>query len=123
MCVEEQRRACEMVGVQDLTILNLPDRLLEATPARVPNIAREIRRFQPQAVMCTSWELEEDVVYLLDASVSYGENEVLHDVTWRLAPGERTGIPGVNGGSVGARKTSKSCTKNSRHMTNAFMRG
>lgn len=41
--------------------------------------------------------LGKDVVDLLDVSVSYGENEVLHDVTWRLAPGERTGILGANG--------------------------
>jgi ABC-type multidrug transport system ATPase subunit len=30
-------------------------------------------------------------------SVSYGDTEVLRDVTWRIAPGERTGILGVNG--------------------------
>jgi len=41
--------------------------------------------------------LGKDVVDLLDASVSYGEREVLHRVEWRLAPGERTGILGVNG--------------------------
>src|SRR5690606_8366976 len=29
--------------------------------------------------------------------VSFGEKEVLRNVTWRLAPGERTGILGVNG--------------------------
>jgi ATPase subunit of ABC transporter with duplicated ATPase domains len=45
--------------------------------------------------------LGKDVVDLLDVSVSYptkqGELEVLCDVTWRIAPGERTGIVGVNG--------------------------
>jgi len=41
--------------------------------------------------------LGKDVVDLLDASVSYGEREVLRDVEWRIAPGERTGILGVNG--------------------------
>lgn len=41
--------------------------------------------------------LGRDVVDLLDAGVSYGENEVLRDVEWRIAPGERTGILGVNG--------------------------
>src|SRR5690554_5701130 len=41
--------------------------------------------------------LGKDVVDLLDAGVSYGENEVLRDVEWRIAPGERTGILGVNG--------------------------
>ena len=47
--------------------------------------------------------LGKDVVDLLDAGVTYpaGEatpaREVLRDVTWRIAPGERTGILGVNG--------------------------
>jgi ATPase subunit of ABC transporter with duplicated ATPase domains len=41
--------------------------------------------------------LGKDVVDLEDVSVSYGEKQVLRDVTWRIAPGERTGILGVNG--------------------------
>jgi ATPase subunit of ABC transporter with duplicated ATPase domains len=41
--------------------------------------------------------LGKDVVDLLDVSVSYGSNEVLKDVTWLIAPGERAGILGVNG--------------------------
>lgn len=49
--------------------------------------------------------LGKDVVDLLDVSVTYpatgpglkGEKHVLKDVTWRIAPGERTGIMGVNG--------------------------
>lgn len=41
--------------------------------------------------------LGKDVVDLEDASVSYGENQVLRGVTWRIAPGERTGILGANG--------------------------
>jgi len=41
--------------------------------------------------------LGKDVVDLEDVSVSYGEKHVLKDVTWRIAPGERTGILGVNG--------------------------
>lgn len=41
--------------------------------------------------------LGKDVVDLLDVSVSFGELEVFRDVTWRLAPGERTGVLGVNG--------------------------
>ncbi len=42
-----------------------------------------------------------DVVSLLGCSVTYGAgseaNEVLRDVTWRIGPGERTGILGENG--------------------------
>ncbi len=41
--------------------------------------------------------LGKDVVDLLDVSVSYGEKQILKDVEWRIAPGERTGILGVNG--------------------------
>ena len=41
--------------------------------------------------------LGKDVVDIEDVSVSYGEKDVLDDVTWRLAPGERTGILGANG--------------------------
>jgi len=47
--------------------------------------------------------LGKDVVDLLAASVSYPDpdtgdaREVLHEVEWRIAPGERTGILGVNG--------------------------
>src|SRR5690606_25648348 len=41
--------------------------------------------------------LGKDVIDLENVSVSFGERDVLRDVTWRLAPGERTGILGVNG--------------------------
>ncbi|WP_449280385.1 ABC-F family ATP-binding cassette domain-containing protein [Leucobacter sp.] len=41
--------------------------------------------------------LGKDVVDIEDASVRFGEHEVLREVTWRLAPGERTGILGANG--------------------------
>jgi ATPase subunit of ABC transporter with duplicated ATPase domains len=47
--------------------------------------------------------LGKDVVDLENISVTYedsitgGTKEVLKDVTWRIAPGERTGILGVNG--------------------------
>jgi len=41
--------------------------------------------------------LGKDVVDLLDAGVSFDGREVLHDVEWRIAPGERTAILGANG--------------------------
>ena len=41
--------------------------------------------------------LGKDVVDLEDASFSYGPAPVLREVTWRIAPGERTGILGANG--------------------------
>jgi len=41
--------------------------------------------------------LGKDVVDIVDVSVSYENKEVLKDITWLIAPGERTGILGVNG--------------------------
>lgn len=41
--------------------------------------------------------LGKDVIDLLDVSVSFDGREVLRDVEWRTAPGERTGILGANG--------------------------
>lgn len=41
--------------------------------------------------------LGKEVVDLEDAGVRYDDHEVLLDVTWRIAPGERTGIVGANG--------------------------
>ena len=44
-----------------------------------------------------SARLGKDVVDLIDVSVSYGDTQVLRDVTWLIGPGERSGILGVNG--------------------------
>ncbi|MDN6528022.1 MAG: ATP-binding cassette domain-containing protein, partial [Brevibacterium sp.] len=41
--------------------------------------------------------LGKDVVDLLDVSLSFGDQQILDNVTWRIAPGERTGILGPNG--------------------------
>ena len=41
--------------------------------------------------------LGKDVIDIEDASVAFDGREVLSGVTWRLAPGERTGILGANG--------------------------
>ncbi len=41
--------------------------------------------------------LGKDVVDIENVSVSFGDREVLRNVTWRIAPGERTGILGANG--------------------------
>jgi ATPase subunit of ABC transporter with duplicated ATPase domains len=41
--------------------------------------------------------LGKDVVDLIDVGVEYPPKTVLHDIEWRIAPGERTGILGVNG--------------------------
>jgi len=41
--------------------------------------------------------LGKDVIDVLDAGVSFGDREILKNVTWRIGPGERTGILGANG--------------------------
>jgi ATPase subunit of ABC transporter with duplicated ATPase domains len=41
--------------------------------------------------------LGKDVVDIEDVSVSYGENVVLTDVTWRIGPGDRLAVLGANG--------------------------
>ncbi|HWU32786.1 MAG TPA: ABC-F family ATP-binding cassette domain-containing protein, partial [Marmoricola sp.] len=41
--------------------------------------------------------LGKDVIDLLDAGVSFGDRQVLRDIEWRIAPGERTAILGANG--------------------------
>lgn len=41
--------------------------------------------------------LGKDVVDIENVSVSFGDRQVLRNITWRLGPGERTGILGANG--------------------------
>lgn len=55
---EEQRRACEIVGVTKLAILDFPDGLLEPGLALRERIADHIRRFKPDAVVTMTWDLE-----------------------------------------------------------------
>ena len=54
---EEQRRACAEVGVEHLTMLDFPDGTLEYGLPLRRAIAREIRGFRPDAVVCGSGQL------------------------------------------------------------------
>ena len=54
-------------------------------------------RNEVELVRFATTRLGKDVIDLLDASVSVGDRELITKQTWRLAPGERTGIVGVNG--------------------------
>lgn len=54
----EQRDACAAVGVDRLTILDHPDGTLLPTLGLRRDIAREIRRFQPDVVITGSWDVE-----------------------------------------------------------------
>lgn len=65
---QEQREACQEVGVNELTVLNFPDGLVEAGQPTRKAIAEEIRRYKPDTVMITTWELE----------VPWGLNHVDH---------------------------------------------
>ena len=50
-----------------------------------------------ELVRFATTRLGKDVIDLVDASIEVGGRELLTKQTWRLAPGERTGIVGVNG--------------------------
>lgn len=53
----EQQAACDAVGVSRLTILDFPDGTLEYSLGLRRAIAREIRTFRPDTVVCGSGEL------------------------------------------------------------------
>ena len=54
----EQRRACNIVGVDDLEILDFPDGLVEPSHELRRAIARKIRQFGPDAVVVTNFDLK-----------------------------------------------------------------
>ena len=54
----EQREASEVVGVQDLTILDHPDGMLVYSLDIRRDIARHIRKIRPDVVVTGSWEVE-----------------------------------------------------------------
>lgn len=54
-------------------------------------------RDEVELVRFATTRLGKDVVDLIDATVELGDRKLLDKQTWRLAPGERTGIVGVNG--------------------------
>ncbi|TWE11800.1 ABC-F family ATP-binding cassette domain-containing protein [Rudaeicoccus suwonensis] len=54
-------------------------------------------RDEVSLVRFATTRLGKDVIDLVDASIQLGDKQILDKQTWRLAPGERTGIVGVNG--------------------------
>lgn len=68
---------------------------IEAANALINDVP-EIRDPVSLAKVATT-RLGKKVIELEDVSVVYGENTILKPLTWRLAPGERTGILGSNG--------------------------
>lgn len=55
---DEQRAACDAVGVEQLKILDLPDGLVEHTVDTRRRIAGEIRRVRPDAILTMTWNLD-----------------------------------------------------------------
>jgi len=68
---------------------------IEAANALINDVP-EIRDPVSLAKVATT-RLGKKVIELEDVSVSYGDTTILKPLTWRLAPGERTGILGANG--------------------------
>ncbi len=54
----EQRRACDIVGVRSLTILDHPDGMLEPGLDLRRSVAREIRKFRPDVVVTGEFSFE-----------------------------------------------------------------
>lgn len=54
-------------------------------------------RDEVELIRFATSRLGKDVIDLIDASVTVADRMLLDRQTWRLAPGERTGIVGVNG--------------------------
>ncbi len=69
-------------------------RIKEATA--LINDVPEIRDPVSLARVATT-RLGKKVIDLEDVSVSYGDTDIVAPLTWRIAPGERTGILGANG--------------------------
>lgn len=55
--VEEQRAACSLLGVEDVSFLGYHDGYLEATIEARRKVAAEIRRFRPEAVVTINPEI------------------------------------------------------------------
>lgn len=55
--IEEQREACSEVGVSDLTVLDLPDGMLQPDLPTRKHIARHIRRVRPEVVLTQPWDV------------------------------------------------------------------
>lgn len=68
---EEQRAACQEVGVEDLTVLDLPDGMLQPDLITRKGIARQIRKTRPDLVLTQPWDLR----------VEWGLNHADHRAT------------------------------------------
>ncbi|MEU0791877.1 PIG-L deacetylase family protein [Amycolatopsis sp. NPDC005961] len=116
--VAEQRAACDVVGVEHLTVLEHPDGVLVYGLDLRRDICREIRRFQPDVVFGTGFDVETPYGFdqadhraaglaTLDAIRDAGnrwvfpeqvedENLEPHSARWYLTPGMTDVTHGVD---------------------------
>jgi LmbE family N-acetylglucosaminyl deacetylase len=73
----EQRAAAEVLGVREVVFLREPDGLLQPTLALRRKIVREIRRFQPEAVVC--WDPAD--LWINDAMVNHPDHRAAAQAT------------------------------------------
>jgi len=73
----EQRAAAEILGVHEVVFLREPDGLLEPTLELRRKIVREIRRFQPDAVLC--WD--PSVLWINDSMVNHPDHRAAAQAT------------------------------------------
>ena len=107
--VERDRQAAVLEGKRQNLMRKELAWLRRGAPARTSkpkfriDAANELIANEPpvrDAVTLASMAMQrlgKDVVDIENASVVFGDRTILKDVTWRIAPGERTGILGVNG--------------------------
>lgn len=73
----EQRDAAEILGVHEVVFLREPDGLLQPTLDLRRKIVREIRRFQPDAVLC--WDPA--VLWINDSMVNHPDHRAAAQAT------------------------------------------
>ena len=89
---EEQILACSLLGVDDVIMLNHGDGELEDTREFRKQIVRQIRRIQPQVVLCTepyrrnlAWHRDHRIAgqVTLDAVFPYARDHLHFEELWR----------------------------------------
>jgi LmbE family N-acetylglucosaminyl deacetylase len=74
---EEQRRACKVLGIEDVVFLPYEDGMLEPSLALRRDVTRLIRRYRPDAVVCGDPTMR----YYGDSYLNHPDHRVAADVT------------------------------------------
>ena len=88
---QEQVQAASLLGVEDVVMLHHPDGELEDTPEFRKQIVRQIRRVQPQVVICTepyrrlAWHRDHRITgqVTMDAVFPYARDHLHFAELWR----------------------------------------